>query len=396
MSSQREFSRREVLASAAALSLASALPAGVRADEFGAGEVAGQIAVWAAGQAGSFGAKYALTQAMSALGFDQSNGVNKKLDEINGKLDKVLDQLQVLNSRLDDLSRQITGLMNAIDINFRDLSAQIDQTSLKNDFALIDGYYGSRATASNANLFGLLRLSGDGQVKTQAIENFVANRDDVADALRRVHAQLTYGAGSSDPLIAKWATLLIAKMRAAGPNTSLETYARVLELWFVDAVSRQLRGGTVLLFCDGQDAASQEITRRESGSMIAKQCRLYLNAMERMALTWSRPAPSGPTFSVERVAWMPGAAEWLLRADVFARALTLASEPPNEQDMAVRLSGCYGRVLMRASEVSAQRDDVSLTAFTIEDPDARRPVGPLLDWKEVSASISGRRARFAD
>lgn len=93
---------------------------------------------------------------------------------------------------------------------------------------------------------------------------------------------------------------------------------------------------------------------------------------------------------------MPGAKEWLLRADVLARALKVAFEPPSgrdmsEQDMAVRLSGCYGRVLMRASDVAAKRGTVSLTAFSVADPDTKAENAEARGGYRPIARLAGGR-----
>ena len=221
MNPPHQITRRALLASSAAALIAARTGPVLAQDLAGGNSSAGQVAVWALGQIGNYGVKVGLTQALGALGLDQSNGVNARLDEINAKLGQVLTQLEVLNSRLDDMSRQITGWMNAIEVQYKDISAQIDQTGLKDAYAEIDSHFGKRASASDSNLFGLMRLSPSGRLNTQAIANFIGARGDVNGAMHHIHAQLTYSAGSSDPLIQKWASLLIARMHAAGPDLSL-------------------------------------------------------------------------------------------------------------------------------------------------------------------------------
>ena len=343
--------RRGVLAGGAVL--AAGWPA--HAQEAAAGGIAGKIALWGCEKIGGAALGFGVTKALGFLGLDPTGNapVLAKLDEINGKLDQVQKQLGEINGKIDQLSDQITTLMNVVDIGLKQAYAQIDEASVKGAYGTIDRMFGSAGSASPANLFGLLHLPAGGKDAVgAAVAAFLGKREQIKGAIYTIHDQLAIAAGSSDPLVRKWGTLLCAKLHAAGPEASFEPFAQVLEGWFVAAVSQQLRAAAMLLFCDGEDAAKQAATVREVGALVGEECRLYLNAMERMALVWARPAPSGPTVAAGRVRWLPGTQAWLLRADVLVRALTVAFElrGPAEADLGAKLSGCYGRVLMRSAE----------------------------------------------
>ncbi len=416
VASHLRLTRRAFLVSAATAPLVNlaltSIPLAAAAAEEDGGSIAGQLAKWSLGQVGGLVGGIVVSQASELLGIDRSGGVNSKLQEINSKLDQLLAEMQALNTRLDQLSDQIGGLQNVVDIGLKDAYAQIDQTTLKSAYATIDRYFGSDLTASNANLVGLLRPSNMARPGLpQAVADFQEARAAVKNAVYQIHAQLTVSAGSSESLIQKWATLLIAKLHQKGPNASLEPSAQMLEAWFTAAVAQEMRAMAVLMFCDGSDSAKLAAAKQEIGGLIALQCSQYVDAMERMALVWARPAPSGPTRSPEHVYWMPGTQEWLLRADVLARALTVSFQPPSGLPAGAAVSGCYGRVLQRGShgaapQVSAffpylpQFYEDKIIGASSNWPELKRPVAATLgrvsefqstDWADVSTDFAQLR-----
>ena len=379
------------------------------ADTDAEASVAGALAEWAGSKLGNQLGSMAIGQALGFLGLEPGQDVGSQLAAMNAKLDQILTDLDVLNAKVDQIAQSITQLTNNVDIGLKQAYAQITEATLVPIFGAIDTKFGSRVTASQSNLYGLLHLpsAGTSGVITAGTA-FLQNRQFFWEKIHAIHYALTVQVGSSESLLQKWASLIVAKMHAKGRQAFLGGYASVHEAWFTQAIGYQLKAYAMVLFCAGTNSADLTTARQDMGSMIAQECAQYLDGLDRMALSLAQVALSGPTANPQKdVSWLPGTHEALLRGDVYARSLVTAFDGDAQTPQAKKLSGIYGRVVLRPSDLTADGQAPPRRAFVQYPPLANYWPSPQtaglvtlgaasefqsIDWTQSSSPFGALRA----
>jgi hypothetical protein len=363
---RREFLKASCAAGAALL---PAWPATyLFADAASAAEssAAGDIAQWVGGKIGGEVATLAMNQGLAYLGLDPNGNVSGSLDEINQKLDAILSQLDVLNTKIDALQSSINQLTADVDVGLKQAYASISDASLVDDYGWINTTLGSRTSGGSSSLYGLMHLppSGHSGVAARGTE-FLQLKQQIWSKIHHIHYVLTIQAGSSESLLQKWATLVTAKLRAKGlGGMSLTGYAAVYEAWFTQAISYQMKAYVMLLFIAGSNTEQQTSTREEMLGLLNEECARYLDGLDRLALSAARPAPSGPSRNtLLQVQWADDTGQALLRADVYTLALTSSFNGDTHTPQAQKVSGVYGRIVLRPSDLTADGKAPNRIAF---------------------------------
>lgn len=328
-------------------------------------DIAGQLASWVGSKIGNQIGSLAINSALGYLGLDSNGNTQGTLNEINAKLDAVLSDLDQLSIKVDQIAQSINQLADSVDIGLKQAYAAISDAQLVAPYGWIETRFGTRSGANTSNLYGLLHLPPSGQSGVaSAGTSFVQQRQQFLDKIHDIHYILTIQAGSSECLIQKWATLLVARLRARGSGMSVAGYAQVYEAWFTQAISYQIKAYLMLQFANGSNAERKRTSHADMYSILKDECGKYLDGLDRLVLSAVRCGPSGPqTDPLSKAIWAPGSQDWLLRGDVFTRALVTAFDGDTETIQAKKLSGVYGRIVLRPSDLTADGKAPARAAF---------------------------------
>ncbi len=328
-------------------------------------DIAGQLVSWTGNKIGNEIGSLAINAALSYLGLDPGGNTQGTLNEINAKLDQVLSDLDQLSIKVDQIAQSINQLADSVDIGLKQAYASISDAQLVAPFGWIGTRFGTRSTATTSNLYGLLHLPPSGQsgVAT-AGGSFVQQRQQFLDKIHDIHYILTVQAGSSECLLQKWATLLVARLHVRGSGISVAGYAQIYEAWFTQAISYQIKAYLMLQFANGNNAELKRTSRADMHSILQDECSKYLDGLDRLVLSAVRCGPSGPqAHPLSDAIWAPGTQDWLLRGDVFARALVTSFDGDTQTSQAKKLSGVYGRVVLRPSDLTVDGKAPDRPAF---------------------------------
>lgn len=352
--------RREFLKATCAVAGSAFLPAWHSTNLFAdastdvESSTAGAIAQWVGSKIGNQLGTLAVDDALGYLGLDPNANLSGTLDEINQKLDQILSQLDELNTKVDALQLSINQLTTDVDVGIKQALAGISDSKLVDNFGWIKTKLGSRTNRSSDSFYAIMHLppSGTSGVHDRGT-NFVHLQQEILEKIRSIHYILTIRAGSSESLIQKWATLVTARLHGRGTGASLSGYAAIYEAWFTQAVSYQIKAYVMLLFIAGKNTEQQDTVRQDMLALLNEECAEYLDGLDRLVLSAAHPCPSGPTINtLQQPQWAPGSSEAMLRADVYTRALTSSFDGDLQTPQAQKISGVYGRIVLRPSDLT--------------------------------------------
>ena len=349
----------------------------------GAGEVLG----WAAGQLSDYGAQLAIGDAFALIGLGGTTDNSAVLADIESKLDTISSQLDVINDHLTEITSDLQALAVQLDVSTKQILVNTSEQQLRDVYGEVENRFGGRGYVSPDSVFSVLAMSKSAsRAKRGAIAQAAgqfARQDQVEgywSLIRRVQTPLTVRAGLTDPIIVQWATFLIAEMNSKPGRIDFESYARLFQNWFMEAVSHQLKAFSLVRFAAAKDADAAALARARMQPIMQRQCDLYLAQVDRLAMCVIRPAPSGPTREPRQQAAIPrGCESALLRADILCRSLTTTFEDHPHIKPAERVSGCYGRVLYRSSDLG----------------DAKKPVIPAQIYSKLTTAYEWDSLQFS-
>lgn len=355
----------------------------------------GEIAAWAGEQLADAVAGQGIDMAFSYIGIGTSDD-DAQFDQINAKLDAIATQLDQVNTHLDEITTDLRSLSNQIDISTKQILAGISAQRLLRLYGSINRRFGSKGDESDSSLFSVLAIPRGAKSRIRDRANaLAADQAKIWGEIEGVQDTLTVRAAGSDALLEEWSTLLISQMHGQGGQAGYNSSAGLLQAWFMEAVSEQIKAFSIIKFGIGNNPANQSAARARMLQGMRKQCDLYVTCVERMALSVLRVPPSGRTDTFNHLArWPKGVEESLQRADILSRVLVEAFRARPGVCMAERVSGGYARLLLRPSDLAANTPNkapkymgqVESDWPSFGDPGVSQ-LGPVTEFQGIDWSI---------
>jgi hypothetical protein len=360
--------------------------------------VAGTVAKWvgekAAGGLVSAAMGKVFSEVMDAIGLGGPN-LAVKLDGISTQLVEVQKSLDRLTEMTAEILKQLAELRD-----FMEKSLKIE--TLVGAMTRIDVAYGSASDQLLVNegptgrAISLRLLTEkmphfkditDDQMK-EAAKDFTAYVSDMPDKIEIIHTVLAKAAFGQASLLTHWAKELATQVN--GKRIGREAAYLVLEGYFLQAISMQLKGVTVHCVALGSQAHGPEFIHEFLHDNFAKTMKhetsAFVEAVELlMFLTLKPTMPTGLQDGMGEREFPKHVDEILLRADLFSAALNLisfnveAGKPSPTIQAAIQ--GIYGRALFRPSDLNKETPPhLMLAGYTAAAPtDVRKPPFVCLD-----------------
>lgn len=326
--------------------------------------------------------------------------------DLVGKLDKISDQLVQVQQSLDRLTAMTAEILRQL-AELKDfMESTLELDALSKAMGRIDTAYGKPSRKSlGEDLPATISLrllvekmphyANVTQKELQeAARKFATYVSDVPDSVATIHRVLTQATFGQNSLITHWANGLVKQVKAN--NMSREAAYLVLEGYFLQAVSTQLKGVSVHCVALGTAAHPQEFIKEyledNFAEMIAAETEGFVRAVE--FLIFSTLTPTMPTGIVNGLGdreFPKHVDEILLRADLISAALNLVGHKPAKPAPSVQaaIQGIYGRSLVRPSDLTnGIPPDLTIPKYPAASPTAVRATPLLcLDFK---ATAEGR------
>jgi hypothetical protein len=294
--------------------------------------------------------------------------------DLVGKLDKISEQLVQVQKSLDRLTEMTAEILKQLAElrEFMEKSLKIE--TLLAAMTRIDVAYGSASgealpqgnAAGRAISLRLLvekmpHFEGVTQKQLEdAAKDFAGYVSDVPGCVETIHSVLAKAAFGQVSLLTHWARELARQVNAK--KTDRETAYLVLEGYFLQAVSVQLKGVSVHCVALGTDKLGPQFIREylqdNFAKTMASETAAFVEAVE--LLLFSTVAPTMPTAMQDGLGdreFPKQLDEILLHADLLAAALNLVGHKPDaagkpSPSIQAALQGIYGRALLRPSDLN--------------------------------------------
>jgi hypothetical protein len=332
---------------------------------------AGSLAKWVGTQvAGAVVGKIAgelFSKVMEAIGMGGPDLV--------GKLDKISDQLVEVQRSLDRLTEMTAEILKQLDALKEFMEKSLEITTLRTAITRINVAYSGGPSGE-----GWLREGSAGPPPSlrelvekmphysgitperlqQAAKDFGAHVTDMPDRIATIHDALAQQAFGQLSLVIYWAKELAQQVKSNKINR--EAAYLVLEGYFLQAVSEQLKGVSVHCVALGTDPLGPQMIRTylqdNLARIMANQTAAFVEAVELLIFSTSTPsmtAGMGDGFGERE--FSKDVDEILLRADLVAAALNLVGHKPDSAgkpspSMQAAIQGIYGRALLRPSDLN--------------------------------------------
>lgn len=331
--------------------------------------VAGTVAKWvgekAAGGLVSAAMGKVFSEVMDAIGLGGPDLVTR-LDKISDQLVQVQRSLDRLTEMTAEILKQLAELKD-----FMEKSLKIE--TLVAAMTRIDVAYGStsdqllasegpagRAISLRLLVEKMPHFSGITQQQLKdAAKDFAAYVSDMPDKIETIHTTLAKAAFGQVSLLTHWSKELAQQVNAK--KISREAAYLVLEGYFLQAVSMQLKGVSVHCVALGVDPLGPQFIREYLQDNFAKTMKsettAFVDAVELlMFLTLKPTMPTGLQDGMGEREFPKHVDEILLRADLFSAALNLLSYKPDaakpSPSIQTAIQGIYGRALFRPSDLN--------------------------------------------
>lgn len=330
---------------------------------------AGAVAKWvgekAAGGLVSAAVGKVFSEVMDAIGLGGPDMV--------GKLDKISDQLVQVQKSLDRLTEMTAEILKQLAElkDFMEKSLKIE--TLVAAMTRIDVAYGSasdqlqasdgptgRAISLRLLVEKMPHFSGVTQQQLKdAAKDFAAYVSDMPDKIETIHTVLAKQAFGQVSLLTHWTKELAQQVNAK--KIGREAAYLVLEGYFLQAVSMQLKGVSVHCVALGTDPLGPEFIKEYIQDNFAKTMKnetsAFVEAVELlMFLTLKPTMPTGLQDGMGEREFPRHVDEILLRADLLSAALNLISYKADagqpSPTIQTAIQGIYGRALFRPSDLN--------------------------------------------
>jgi hypothetical protein len=307
--------------------------------------------------------------------------------------------------------RYIKQITEQILAELRELRVSMDQSflegPLKEAFAKINAAYGTptpRRRAQNGGLIApsmmeitvLAKTKNATQMKPylEAFQEASQSVWQVRNQIFLIHDVLASTTAHGTTVVEAWADGLILAVK--NRKLSLVAASRTLEGYFMQAVGKQVTAAAIHCFALGDDESRVNyFMKTELGDKMRNQTNEYLRCIEKLVFSGTviKKIPSNFTMQ-ESDEFNSDAEAIFLRADLVCAALNLVS---NERKVSLKdsISGAYGRVLARKSDMGADGNGPLMTLPTL--PWIRGKItGKIDNLRVVDLTRSGTKLDLAD
>jgi hypothetical protein len=337
---------------------------------------------------------------------------------------KLLDAIGLgepnLAAMLTDISNRMIGIENDVRYikqiteqilaELRELRVSMDQSflegPLKEAFAKINAAYGTPAPRRRAQggviapsmmeITVLAKTKNATQMKPylEAFQDASQSVWQVRNQIFLIHDVLAATTGHGTTVVEAWADGLILAVK--NRKLSLVAASRTLEGYFMQAVGKQVTAAAIHCFALGDDESRVNyFMKTEVGDKMRNQTNEYLRCIEKLVFSGTviKKVPSNFTMQ-ESEEFNSDAEAILLRADLVCAALNLVS---NERKVSLKdaISGAYGRVLARKSDMGADGKGPKMTLPTLPWIHGQI-VGKIDNLRVVDLTRSGTKLDLAD
>jgi hypothetical protein len=289
-----------------------------------------------------------------------------------------------LAKMLTDISNRLTGIENDIRATkqlteqilqeLRELRVSVDQSfaagPLKDAFTKIDTAYGtpSALKAQKKRIHGKVSapslmelLTSLSKTETPArlkeyADAFVHAEENVwqiTTQIQAIHNVLATRVGEASTVLEAWADGLI--LAVTNGKLSLVAASRTLEGYFMQAIGKQVTAVSMHCFALGKETSRIDyFMKTDFGAKMRAQTDEYLRCIEKLVFSSTKVKKVPSTFTMQQSGEFHVEAESiLLRADLICASLNLVSNTRQVNSLKEAISGAYGRVLARKSDMGA-------------------------------------------
>jgi hypothetical protein len=328
---------------------------------------ASSVAKWTAGNlaSGVVGAAGGMLfgKALDAIGLGEPD-LAKMLTDISNRLIGIENELRATKQLTEQILQELRELRVTMDQSFA-------AGPLKDAFTKIDTAYGTapalkaqkkRIQGGKVSAPSLMELLNS-LSKTETPARLKEYADAFVDAeqnvwqittqIQAIHNVLATRVGEASTVLEAWADGLILAVKSG--KLSLAAASRTLEGYFMQAIGKQVTAVSMHCFALGKETSRIDyFMKTDFGAKMRAQTDEYLRCIEKLVFSPTTVKKVPSTFTMQQSGEFHADAESiLLRADLICASLNLVSNTRKVNSLKEAISGAYGRVLARKSDMGA-------------------------------------------